>query len=41
MSTERDGRDTPLPGTLIFVLVMGVAFLIGWFALFVLMAERW
>ncbi|HTV93577.1 MAG TPA: cytochrome c oxidase subunit 2A [Verrucomicrobiae bacterium] len=41
MSTDRGGRDVPLPGTLAFVLVMGLAFLIGWFALFALMAERW
>ncbi|MGB8796327.1 MAG: hypothetical protein WCC70_02120 [Candidatus Aquilonibacter sp.] len=41
MSTEGGRGDTPLPGTLTFVLAMGVAFLIGWFALFVLLAERW
>ena len=33
--------DTPLPGTLRFVFTLGVAFLIGWFALFALLTERW
>ncbi|HTU68921.1 MAG TPA: hypothetical protein VMF11_01255 [Candidatus Baltobacteraceae bacterium] len=41
MKTDSDERDVPLPGTLAFVLGIGVAFLIGWFALFALMAERW
>lgn len=41
MSTQRSDPDTPLPGTLAFVFGMGIAFLIGWFALFVLLAERW
>jgi len=34
-------RDAPLPGTLWFVLGMGIAFVIGWFSLFALLAERW
>jgi hypothetical protein len=41
MSDERDRRDVPLPGTLAFVLALGIAYFIGWFALFVLLAKRW
>ena len=44
MSQSRDERgagDAPLTGTLRFVLVMGVAFAIAWFGMFVLLAERW
>jgi len=40
MRTEQD-QDTPLPGTLGFVLWIGVAFFIGWFGLFALMLGRW
>jgi len=39
MSNDRD--DIPLPATLGFVLGIGLVFLIGWFTLFALMAERW
>lgn len=39
MKTDHD--DVPLPGTLAFVLGIGIAFIIGWFALFALLAERW
>jgi hypothetical protein len=35
------GKDEPLPATLGFVLVMGSAILVGWFAMFVLLKERW
>ncbi|HUA09374.1 MAG TPA: hypothetical protein VMA98_08880 [Candidatus Acidoferrales bacterium] len=41
MKSERDDRDAPLPGTLGFVFGIGLAFLIGWFGLFWLLAERW
>jgi hypothetical protein len=34
-------RDLPLTGTLRFVFVMGAAFLVGWFAMFMLLKERW
>lgn len=33
-------HDTPLPSTLLFVLVMGAAFFIGWLVLFVLLKAR-
>ena len=36
-----DEKDPPLPGTLRFVFVMGISFLIGWFGLFLLLKERW
>lgn len=36
-----DNNDTPLPATLRFVLVMGVAFAILWFAMFALLKGRW
>jgi hypothetical protein len=41
MKSEQTDRDIPLPGTLAFVFGMGLAFLIGWFALFALLARRW
>jgi hypothetical protein len=41
MARDSERRETPLPGTLTFVLVMGLCFLAGWFALFLLMAARW
>jgi hypothetical protein len=41
MKTERGDPDVPLPGTLAFVFAMGLAFIIGWFALFALLARRW
>jgi hypothetical protein len=34
-------KDEPLPTTLAFVLVMGAAIFIGWFAMFALLKERW
>ncbi|MGZ3497098.1 MAG: hypothetical protein ACXWNK_11825 [Vulcanimicrobiaceae bacterium] len=39
--TEVPEQDQPLPNTLRFVLVMGAAFFVGWFALFALLKERW
>ncbi len=41
MSDPRDEQDPPLPATLTFVIGMGVAFLIGWFALFFMLKGRW
>lgn len=34
-------QDEPLPGTLAFVLVMGVVFAALWFLMYVLLHERW
>ena len=34
-------EDVPLPGTLWFVMVMGAAFFIGWFAMYFLLRSRW
>lgn len=34
-------HEVPLVGTLRFVLVMGAAFAVLWFALFLLLRERW
>jgi hypothetical protein len=34
-------RDEPLPLTLGFVLVMGALIVIGWFAMFLLLQNRW
>lgn len=36
-----DEKDPPLPGTLWFVMLMGITFVIGWFALFILLKDRW
>lgn len=33
--------EEPLPGTLSFVLVMGVVFAALWFLMYVLLHERW
>ena len=33
--------DEPLPATLGFVLVMGTAIIIGWFAMFLILKARW
>jgi hypothetical protein len=33
--------DEPLPATLLFVSVMGILFVIGWFAMFLLLRARW
>jgi len=38
---SHDEQDPPLPATLRFVMVMGIAFVIGWFGLFVLLKDRW
>ena len=38
---DDDGGDAPLIGTLRFVFVMGIAFAILWFGMFVLLARRW
>jgi hypothetical protein len=34
-------RDEPLPATLIFVFSIGIAILIGWFAMWALTVARW
>jgi hypothetical protein len=34
-------RDEPLPLTLRFVVGIGAFILIGWFAMFLLLQERW
>jgi hypothetical protein len=34
-------RDEPLPATLTFVLILGTLITIGWFAMYVLLRERW
>jgi len=36
-----DDADAPLVGTLRFVMVMGVSFVLLWFVLFALMKGRW
>lgn len=36
-----DDEETPLPVTLRFTLVFGVAIAIGWFAMFILLRSRW
>jgi hypothetical protein len=38
---ESEHRDAALPGTLRFVMVMGVAFLVLWYVMFELMKARW
>lgn len=34
-------QDEPLPGTLTFVLVLGVTFAVLWFGMFMLLKARW
>lgn len=34
-------KDAPLPATLAFVFTLGGFILIGWIAMFVLLATRW
>lgn len=34
-------EDEPLPGTLTFVLVLGVTFAVLWFGMYLLLHERW
>jgi len=34
-------RNIPLPATFKFVMVMGVAFVIGWLLMFALLKGRW
>lgn len=34
-------RDTPLPATLWFVMIMGACFFAGWFLLYALLRSRW
>jgi hypothetical protein len=41
LDVKLDEKDAPLPGTLRFVMVMGVCFLVGWFLLYLLLQERW
>ncbi len=43
---KRDGddsvpKDVPLHGTLFFVFALGIAITIGWFAMFMLLKDRW
>jgi hypothetical protein len=33
--------DEPLPLTFRFVMALGIAIVIGWFAMFALLASRW
>jgi hypothetical protein len=33
--------DEPLPATTIFVFGMGALFIIGWFAMYIVLRERW
>lgn len=41
-SRDEDGaHDAPLIGTLRFVFVMGIAFAIAWFGMFLLLKDRW
>lgn len=42
--TERtavQAQEEPLPGTLTFVLVLGVTFAVLWFGMFMLLKARW
>jgi hypothetical protein len=41
MKSDHKIPDVPLPGTLWFVLVMGICYAVGWFALYELMRSRW
>jgi hypothetical protein len=41
MNKEEETHDVPLPGTLWFVLVMGVCYAVGWLALYEVMRSRW
>lgn len=34
-------QDEPLPGTLTFVVVLGVTFTVLWFGMFMLLKARW
>ena len=36
-----DDADAPLVGTLRFVMVMGISFVLLWFVLFALLKGRW
>ena len=38
---KRVKDEQPLPATLAFVLTFGTAILLGWFAMFVLLKDRW
>lgn len=39
--TAVHAQDEPLPGTLAFVLVLGVTFAVLWFGMFALLKARW
>jgi hypothetical protein len=41
VSDPGEVRDEPLPLTLRFVFVLGGLILAGWFAMFLLLQERW
>jgi hypothetical protein len=34
-------RDEPLPATTLFVFGIGLLFAVGWFAMYVLLRDRW
>lgn len=34
-------QDEPLPATVRFVFVLGSLIVVGWFAMFVLLKDRW
>jgi hypothetical protein len=41
LETPLKKPDDPLPLTFRFVMVLGVAILVGWFLMFALLASRW
>lgn len=41
MQKPQPNLDEPLPATLAFVGFLGTFIFIGWFLMFVLLAERW
>ena len=41
MNHDDPKADVPLPSTLRFVFLMGIAIVIGWFGLFLLLKDRW
>lgn len=41
LETAVHAEDEPLPGTLTFVLVLGVTFAVLWFGMFMLLKARW
>jgi hypothetical protein len=41
MKNDDSKTEAPLVGTLRFVFVMGATFVVLWFAMFLLLRERW